>query len=172
MRWLQSMLRRLRPEHNPTKHWVQRLGIATEIDIDNGSLDDVGLGASIEGLSHLGAGETMPDGCTLFFPSHGIWIEDDLGRLSSIRVSLAAPVEGAGSHIFHAVIRWRGRTLRTADLRTVSDVQSIGGAECASDCDRDETVLTYVAGVHLIEFELNHAGVGSMLTISNRHCKQ
>lgn len=169
MRWLQTMLRRVRHGRNPTQHWVQRAGVSAVIDIDVGSLDGVRLGTSISGLSHFGAGETMHDSSTLFFPSHGIWVQHEEGRLSSIRVSLEATAEENGSRSFRGTIRWRGRMLGASELTTVSDVRSIGGLEHETDCDHDETVLTYVADSHLIEFELRHSGIGSMLIVSDRH---
>ena len=172
MKWLQSMLRRLRGKRDLTQHWVQRPGVSGLLDLDAGSLDGISLGANINGLSHLGAGASTPDGATLYFPYHGIWIEQESGRLVSIRVAIETTAPGTRSDSFLGGVRWRGRTVRASDLRTVSDVEAIGGSASASDCDRDETVLTYVAGSHVIEFEINHAGIGSMITVSMRHREQ
>jgi hypothetical protein len=157
-----GLLDRFRKPPNPTEGWVRERTVALELDLDANTINGVGLGDSLRGLSFLGPAYADWRSPSCFeFRELGLVVETDTPGGETIDNFVVVTIPDwlfPEFQPYRGVIRFAGSDLSGESLRRVSDVISVFGKPVRQDDDDDETVLFYELGTVGREIELTSKG--------------
>jgi len=151
--------------------WRRVGDLQLELNFDRSSLNGVGIGEAVDGLSGLGPSDdagAARDG-VLRYLSHGLELRASDGRLEEITLIWVDTLKD-GYSPFSGVCRWKGRTLNFGPATVERDITfALGNADGREETRDEESgtleevVLTYSASD--IEWEVTLGPRGALQEI-------